>query len=74
MINGRFKIWKHSHRFIKIDNKKTEVIDQIDFVLPYGFIGKLFENYVVRQLENIFVYREKATIDALKSHSTNLTH
>jgi ligand-binding SRPBCC domain-containing protein len=22
MISGRFKIWKHSHRFIKIDNKK----------------------------------------------------
>ncbi len=74
MISGRFKLWKHLHRFNKLDDKRAEVTDNVDFALPFGVIGKLFENYVLRQLENIFAYREKATIDALKSHSTNLTH
>ncbi|MGI0072330.1 MAG: SRPBCC family protein [Nitrosotalea sp.] len=73
MITGRFKIWKHLHKFNRIDEKKTQVIDEIDFELPYWHIGKLLENYVFRQLEDIFAYREKATIEYLKPGSTNLT-
>ena len=74
MITGRFKIWKHLHKFNRIDEKKTQVIDEIYFELPYGCIGKLFENYVLKQLRDIFAYREKTTIEYLKSNSTNLTH
>ena len=74
MISGRFKIWKHLHKFNRIDEKKTQVIDEIYFELPYGLIGKLFENYVLKQLRDIFAYREKTTIEYLKSNSTNLTH
>ena len=74
MITGRFRIWKHLHKFNRIDEKKTQVIDEIYFELPYGCIGKLFENYVCKQLRNIFAYREKATIEYLKFNSTNPTH
>jgi ligand-binding SRPBCC domain-containing protein len=72
MISGRFKIWKHLHKFNRID-EKTQVVDEIDFELPYGNIGKLFESYVIKQLENIFSYRAKATIEYLKPDSTGLT-
>jgi len=74
MIRGRFKIWKHLHKFNRINGKKTQVIDEIYFELPYGWIGKLFENYVLKQLEDIFAYREKTTIEYLNFNSTNLTH
>jgi ligand-binding SRPBCC domain-containing protein len=74
MISGRFKLWQHLHIFNKLGDEKTEVIDQVNFELPYGLIGKLFENYVLKKLETIFSYREKATINALKRDSTNLTH
>ena len=74
MITGRFKIWKHLHKFNRIDEKKTQVIDEINFELPYGLIGKLFENYTLKQLRDIFAYREKTTIEYLKFNSTNLTH
>ena len=74
MITGRFKIWKHLHKFNRIDENKTQVIDEIYFELPYGWIGKLFDNYVLKQLRDIFTYREKTTIEYLKSNSTNLTH
>ena len=71
MITGRFKIWKHFHKFDIVDNEKTQVIDEITFELPYGKIGKLFENYVLDQLQKIFSYREKSTNEYLKSKSTN---
>ena len=67
MIKGRFKVWKHIHKFNRIDDKKTEIIDEIDFELPYGYIGKLFENFVITQLEKIFLHREKTTAEHLKS-------
>lgn len=61
MISGRFKIWEHLHKFNKIDNTKTEIIDQIDFQLPYGILGRLFENYVTIVLSKIFEYRKQET-------------
>ncbi|MDE1726795.1 MAG: hypothetical protein KGH89_05965 [Thaumarchaeota archaeon] len=61
MISGRFKTWKHIHKFNKINDNRTEIIDQIDFQLHYGFVGKFFENYVMNQLTEIFEYRKRAT-------------
>ena len=65
MLSGRFKVWKHVHSFRKIDEKTTEVIDEIDFELPYGFLGRMFEGYAYRQLEQIFEHRKQATIKVL---------
>ena len=61
MLTGRFRIWKHSHIFRKVAEKTTDVIDEIDFELPYGPLGRLFEPYVARQLEKTFKHREVAT-------------
>lgn len=69
MISGRFKIWKHLHKFHKIDNASTEILDQIDFQLHYGLVGKLFEGYIMQHLVEIFEYRKQATIDALRNNS-----
>ena len=69
MISGRFKMWKHTHKFNKINDGSTEIIDQIDFQLHYGFIGKFFEGYVMRFLVDIFKYRKQATMEALHEHS-----
>ncbi|HJT09765.1 MAG TPA: SRPBCC family protein [Candidatus Nitrosotalea sp.] len=66
MISGRFKVWKHSHKFERIDNDKTEIIDQIDFQLPYGLLGRLAESYVVYILSKVFEYREQETVKILK--------
>jgi ligand-binding SRPBCC domain-containing protein len=65
MLSGRFRVWKHVHAFRKVDEKTTEVIDEIDFQLPYGFLGRMFEGYAYRQLEKIFEHRKQATINAL---------
>jgi len=69
MISGRFKTWKHLHKFNKINDTSTEIIDQIDFQLHYGFVGTLFEGYVMRVLSDTFEYRKQATIEALRNDS-----
>jgi len=66
MLSGPFKKWRHLHKFQNIDEKLTEVIDEIEFELPYGMLGKLFDGYAYKQLQNIFEYRKIATIRALK--------
>ena len=62
MLTGPLKEWRHLHKFndININNnqKQTEVIDEVDFELPYNPVGKLFEGYVSRRLVKFFDYRK----------------
>ena len=67
MNNSIFKHWKHTHVFHKINEDQTEVADEIEFELQYGFIGKMFEWYALDKLEKIFAYRQQATVDALNN-------
>jgi ligand-binding SRPBCC domain-containing protein len=72
ILAGPLKKWRHLHEFndININNnqKQTEVIDEVDFELPYNPVGKLFEAYVNRRLEKIFDYRKAATIKSLEDN------
>ena len=68
MLAGRFRVWKHVHDFRKVDDNTSEVIDEIDFELHYGLLGRIFEDYVYSQLEKIFAYRKQATIKALEKN------
>jgi ligand-binding SRPBCC domain-containing protein len=65
MITGRFRVWKHMHSFRRLGDK-TDVIDEIEFELHYGWLGRLFEGYVYLQLQKIFAHRKQATIKALE--------
>jgi ligand-binding SRPBCC domain-containing protein len=66
MLAGPFKKWRHLHKFHSIDGKQTEIIDEIEFELPYGILGKLFEGYAYKQLQYIFGYRKIATVKAVE--------
>jgi len=56
-----FRLWYHRHRFNEIDDYKTRIVDNIEFELPFGLIGKLLELYVELKLLKIFKHREHAT-------------
>ena len=47
-----------------MENK--EIIDKVEFELPYGILGRLFESYAYKQLQNTFEYRKTATVKALE--------
>ena len=66
MKNGPFKRWKHTHIFRQLNDNETEVIDEVDFELPYGIIGILFEEYAANRLRKIFDLRRESTKAALE--------
>jgi ligand-binding SRPBCC domain-containing protein len=69
-INKVWEFYTDLHKFHKLDHgQKTEVADQVEFELPYGIIGKLFEGYAYNQLRKIFDHRKIATIKNLETLS-----
>jgi ligand-binding SRPBCC domain-containing protein len=65
MLEGRFRIWKHTHAFERVDGG-TRVVDEIEFELRYGLLGRMLDGYAYRQLGRIFAHRKVATIAALR--------
>jgi ligand-binding SRPBCC domain-containing protein len=68
MLTGPFRKWKHSHKFHNLDGKQTELVDTVEFELPYGILGKLFEGYAYKQIQNIFEHRKISTLNALENN------
>jgi ligand-binding SRPBCC domain-containing protein len=62
-----FQIWKHQHTFVEISQCRTRVIDKVEFKLPYGFVGRLFEFYIRFKLQKIFDHRKRATMKSLET-------
>ena len=56
-----FRLWSHRHTFNETDDRKTRVVDKIEFELPFGLVGKLLEFYIELKLLKIFKHREQAT-------------
>ncbi|HEX7258533.1 MAG TPA: SRPBCC family protein [Nitrososphaeraceae archaeon] len=62
MLTGPFNKWKHIHKFKQINKNKTEVIDEVEFDLPYGIFGKIASIYASKKLKKIFEHRKEETI------------
>lgn len=60
---GPYTIWHHEHFFKEIPGG-VEMTDLINYRVPMGFVGKLFEPILVRpQLDDIFEFRRKKLIE-----------
>lgn len=60
-ISGPFFSYKHTH-LIKSFVEKSNLIDKLEFELPYGFIGDLFVYpFIKNKLERLFKYRHQTT-------------
>ena len=58
-LKGPYSMWHHSHTFYNVDNG-VKMIDEINYVMPFGFIGKIANKiWVKRDLDNIFKYRKE---------------
>jgi hypothetical protein len=68
MLEGPFKKWKHKHMFYDNEKKQTKILDEIEFELPYGLFGRLFEGYAIKNLQKIFEHRRQATKAALEAN------
>lgn len=64
-LKSPFKSWVHEHRFENVDGK-TQLIDIINFEMPFGFIGKLIEPLIKKDLEKMFNFRHTQTKNILE--------
>ena len=65
MLEGPFIKWKHTHKFIRINSNKTEIIDKVEFILPYGLFGKIVSIFFTKILRQLFEHRKDETIKYL---------
>lgn len=54
MQKGAFKHLKHIHEFIEVDSG-TMLVDTLDFSAPYGLIGKIFDQMVLKHYMKKFI-------------------
>lgn len=56
---GPYKLWHHRHSFKKTATG-VEMHDEVNYVLPFGILGKMAHNLFIRKrIEYIFEYRTK---------------
>jgi len=60
---GPYDLWHHKH-FIKPIKKGVEMIDIVDYKIPFGVLGRIAHPFIVApKLKEIFEYRKKALIE-----------
>ena len=60
---GPYSLWHHKH-FIKPIKNGVEMIDIVDYKIPFGFLGQLMHPILVTpKLNEIFEYRRTALIN-----------
>ena len=65
MLEGPLIKWKHTHKFKRINKNKTEIIDKVEFSLPYGVFGKIGSIFFTKILKQLFEHRKDETIKYL---------
>jgi ligand-binding SRPBCC domain-containing protein len=66
-VQGDFKMMKHEHHFKPCDNG-TIMIDLFHYEVPYGMIGKWFNNfYLTRYIKRLLETRNKTIKDYAES-------
>lgn len=54
---GPYAMWHHQHHFKKLE-QGVEMIDIIDYALPFGFLGRAMNSLLIsNEIEKIFDYR-----------------
>jgi len=60
---GPYSLWHHKH-FIKPIEKGVEMVDIVDYKIPFGVLGRIAHPLIVDpKLKEIFEYRKKALIE-----------
>ena len=45
-MKSPFKSWRHSHIFTQVDENICELKDVVEYTLPFGFLGSLFNFFI----------------------------
>jgi ligand-binding SRPBCC domain-containing protein len=65
---GPFAYWRHRHRFLDDGDGGTIMRDEIDYVPPLGWLGRLFGDPIIRaRLKRNFGYRHEKVRQILET-------
>ncbi len=59
-LRSPFKSWEHAHVFTQ-KGGQCELKDVVNYELPFGALGSLFDVFIRRELTNMFRYRHAQT-------------
>ena len=48
-LSGPYSMWHHKHEFNIIDDS-VEVVDTINYIVPFGFIGKVVNFFFIKNV------------------------
>lgn len=68
-----FKMFRHEHHFIAIDEKHSILQDKITFSLPFWPLSVLAVPFVKRDMNQMFAYRHAQTKAYLSNNTNPLT-
>jgi ligand-binding SRPBCC domain-containing protein len=57
-IEGPYRLWEHTHRFAESAGG-TRLFDDVRYALPLGWLGRVANAAVKRNLDGIFDYRRE---------------
>ena len=58
-LKGPYSFWHHTHTFTSTADG-TVITDEVKYAMPFGILGRIAHNLVVRhQLERIFTFRQE---------------
>lgn len=72
-ISGPFASWSHSHHLRSVDRGGVGIsliVDQIEYELPFGPLGKMARSSVEKQLRHMFDFRQKRLVQILADRAT----
>lgn len=70
MVEGPFRAWDHTHRFVPAAQLGSELIDHIEFTLPAGALGDAAGSGQARRtLERMFRFRHARLAADLERHA-----
>ena len=70
---GPYLFWQHKHTFAPVE-KGTQMKDEIEYALPFSYIGSIFHSlFVKNKLNNIFDFRSRVIAEKFPLHKTDLS-
>jgi len=65
---GLYALWRHSHAFKAISERKTEMKDRVEYAMPFGPLGEAaYYLFVKRSLAEIFDFRSRELAAIMRS-------
>ena len=72
-LKGPYALWVHRHSFREVPGG-TEIRDDVDYVLPFGILGRMAHFFVKGELDRIFKFRQAEVRSRLVHGAVPLSH